>query len=293
MQIERHEIRIFSAVVEEGGFSRAAERLHISQSAVSQAVANLEHKLDTQLLLRKGRPRLTEAGKRLYSFAENVILEEQLALADIQSIRSGALSTLNLAMNSLVNRLYGRELLLEFCERNPLTRLKLDVAPSREIIYGVDEGRWELGFGPFQAQMPGYFVSRPFFTEERVLVVHESHPLFEAVMQDPEPHLGSITLLASYLDDASKRRGQEQRLRNQFAGVWEISNLGLRLALAEEGKGAAYLSNRLLETLVGYHPIPGLEISNFERKVGLYYKDHRPLSEGAKRFIAICERHFD
>ena len=72
-----------------------------------------------------------------------------------------------------------------------------------------------------------------------------------------------------------------------------MSNLGLRLALAEEGKGAAYFSNRLLETLVGYHPIPGLEISNFERTVGLYYKDHRPLSEGAKRFIAICERHFD
>ena len=45
MQIERHEIRILSAVVEEGGFSRAADRLNITQSAVSQAVANLEHKL--------------------------------------------------------------------------------------------------------------------------------------------------------------------------------------------------------------------------------------------------------
>ena len=38
MQIERHEIRVFSAVVEEGGFSRAAERLNISQPAVSQAI---------------------------------------------------------------------------------------------------------------------------------------------------------------------------------------------------------------------------------------------------------------
>ncbi len=292
MQIERHEIRIFSAVVEEGGFSRAAERLHISQSAVSQAVANLEHKLDTQLLRRKGRPSLTEAGKRLFSFAQTVINEEQLALADIQSIRSGALSTLNLAMNSVVNRLYGRVLLLEFCERNPLTRLKLAVAPSREIIYGVDEDRWELGFGPFQAQMPGYFVTRPFFSEERALVVHESHPRFDAMMADPEAELSKITLLTSYLDDASKRRGQEQRLRNQFAGVWEISNLGLRLALAEEGKGVTYLSNRLLETLRGFHRIPGLEISSFERQVGLYYKDHHALSEGAKRFLAICERHF-
>ncbi|MFP6816104.1 MAG: LysR family transcriptional regulator, partial [Pseudomonadales bacterium] len=76
MQIERHEIRIFSAVVEEGGFSRAADRLNITPSAVSQAVANLEHKLDTQLLLRKNRPELTEAGNRLFSFTQAVIKQE-------------------------------------------------------------------------------------------------------------------------------------------------------------------------------------------------------------------------
>jgi LysR family transcriptional regulator, hydrogen peroxide-inducible genes activator len=292
MQIERHEIRIFSAVVEEGGFSRAAERLHISQSAVSQAVANLEHKLETQLLLRKGRQRLTEAGKRFFSFAQTVIKEEQHTLADIERIRTGALSTLNLAMNSTVNSVYGRELLLEFCERNPLTRLKLDVAPSREIIYGVDEDRWELGFGPFQQHMPGHFVTAPCFRETRLLVVHEAHPRFAALQSDPLPQLAHCTLLTSYLDDVTKRPGHEQRLRNQFASVWEVSHLELRLALAEAGKGVTYLSDRLLPRLEGFHAIPGLAFSRFGRNVGLYYKRHRALSEGAKRFIAICDRHF-
>ncbi|MEZ5560648.1 MAG: LysR family transcriptional regulator [Pseudomonadales bacterium] len=292
MHIERHEIRIFSAVVEEGGFSRAAERLGISQSAVSQAVANLEHKLDTQLLLRKGRPQLTEAGKRLFTFTQTVINEEEAALADIQRIRTGALSTLSLAMNSVVNRMFGRELMLEFCERNPLTRLKLDVAPSREIIYGVDEDRWELGFGPFQQHMPGHFVTKRFFSEQRMLVVHEAHPRLERLLADPEPELGRTTLLTSYLDDVTKRPAQDQRLRNQFADVWEVSNLDLRLALAEAGKGVTYLSDRLLSQLSGFRAIPGLEISSFEREVGLYYKSHRALSEGAKRFIAICERRF-
>lgn len=292
MQIERNEIRVFTAVVEEGGFSRAAERLHISQSAVSQAVANLEHKLDTQLLLRRGRPRLTEAGKRLLAFAQTLINEEQRALADIQRIRTGALSTLNLAVNSVVSRVHGRALMLEFCERNPLTRLKLDVAPSREIIYGVEEDRWELGFGPFQHHMPGHFVTTPYFTEARLLVVHEAHPSFERLLAEPDATLPSVTLLTSYLDDATRRPGQEQRLRNQFASVWEVSNLELRLALAEAGKGVTYLSNLLLDRLEGFHPIEGLEISRFEREVGLYYKRHRALSEGARRFVAICERRF-
>ncbi|MEQ8857128.1 MAG: LysR family transcriptional regulator [Pseudomonadales bacterium] len=292
MQIERNEIRVFAAVVEEGGFSRAAERLHISQSAVSQTVANLEHKLDTRLLLRKGRPRLTEAGKRLFSFAQTLGNEEERALADIQRIRSGALSTLNLAMNSVVSRVHGRALMLEFCERNPLTRLKLDVAPSREIIYGVEEDRWELGFGPFQHAMPGHFATTAFFTEARLLVVHEAHPRFAALKDDAEAELGATTLLTSYLDDATRRQGQEQRLRNQFASVWEVSNLELRLALAEAGKGVTYLSNLLLDQLGGFHPIGGLDISRFEREVGLYYQRHRALSEGARRFIAICEAHF-
>lgn len=292
MQIERNEIRVFAAVVEEGGFSRAAERLHISQSAVSQAVANLEHKLDTRLLLRKGRPRLTEAGKRLFSFAQSLINEEQRALADIQRIRTGALSTLNLAMNSVVSRVHGRALMLEFCERNPLTRLKLDVAPSRELIIGVEEERWELGFGPFQHHMPGHFELTPYFTEARLLVVHEAHPRFEALQAEPEAELSAATLLTSYLDDAARRPGQEQRLRNQFASVWEVSNLELRLALAEAGKGVTYLSNLLLDRLGGFHPIEGLEISRFEREVGLYYQRHRALSEGARRFIAICQSHF-
>lgn len=292
MQIERHEIRVFAAVVEEGGFSRAAERLNVSQSAVSQAVANLEHKLDTRLLIRKGRPKLTEAGKRLLGFAHTVINEEQRTLADIQRIRVGALSTLNLAVNSVVSRVHGRGLMLEFCERNPLTRLKLDVAPSRELIYGVDEDRWELGFGPFQHNMPGHFVTTPFFTEERRLVVHEAHPRCAELRRDPETEFATATLLTSYLDDAARRPGHEQRLRNQFASVWEVSNLELRLALAEAGKGVTYLSDRLLDQLDGYHCIEGLEISRFEREVGLFYKRHRALSEGARRFIATCEDYF-
>ena len=72
MQIERNEIRCFHAVVEAGGFSRAAERLDLSQSAVSQAIANLEHRLGAVLLRRGSPPQLTEAGIRLLRFAETV-----------------------------------------------------------------------------------------------------------------------------------------------------------------------------------------------------------------------------
>ncbi len=292
MQIERNEIRIFAAVVEEEGFSRAAEKLGISQSAVSQAIANLEHKLDCQLILRGRRPELTESGKRLFSFSRLVINEEAVALDDLARIRSGALSTLNLAMSSAVNRFHGERLLLEFCEKNPLTRLKLDVAPSREMVYGIDEDRWELCFGPFQSRMPGHFELLPLFRETRYLVVHENHPDFRALTRAPEECLGAQTLLTSYLDDPGRRPGSSQRIRDQVQDVWEVSHLELRLALCAAGRGITYLPDGLLADLQGYHEIPGLEVSSFQREVGLYYKKHKALSEGAKRFIGICQRAF-
>ena len=292
MQIERNEVRIFAAVVEENGFSRAAEKLGISQSAVSQAVANLEHKLDCQLLLRGRSPELTESGKRLFSFSRLVINEEAVALDDIQRIRAGALSTLNLAMSSAVNRFHGERLLLEFCEKNPLTRLKLDVAPSREMVYGVEEDRWELCFGPFQSRMPGHFELLPLFRETRYLVVHENHPDYRSLTREPTASLGSQTLLTSYLDDPGRRPGSSQRIRDQVQDVWEVSHLELRLALCTAGRGITYLPDRLLGELDGFHEIPGLEVSSFEREVGLYYKKHKALSEGARRFIGICQRAF-
>lgn len=291
MQIERQEIRVFSAVVEEGGFGRAAETLDVSQSAVSQAIANLEHKLDTALLIRGRKLELTEAGKRFFSYARTVINEESETLSDIGRIRTGALSTLNLAMSSTVNRFHGIRLLLEFSERNPLTSLKLDVAPSREMVYGVDEDRWELGFGPFQSRMPGHFECLDFYREHRMLVVHEHHPQFAELMADPLANMSQQTLLTSYLDDAGKRPGNA-RIRDMVGDVWEVSHLELRLALCAAGKGVLYLSERLLNELPGYHHLSGLDISTFERDVGLYFKKHKALTEGAKRFIGICQREF-
>jgi DNA-binding transcriptional LysR family regulator len=139
--------------------------------------------------------------------------------------------------------------------------------------------------------MPGHFATTPFFQEKRQLVAHERHPRFHALMQAPSKELAQLTLLTSYLDDATKRPGSE-RLRNQFASVWEVANLEMRLTLAEAGMGITYLSDRLIDDLDGYHRIADLDISTIDRVVGLFYKKHIALSEGAKRFVAICQQRF-
>jgi DNA-binding transcriptional LysR family regulator len=286
MQIERNELRCFQAVIETGGFSRAAERLDLSQSAVSQTIANLEHRLGTVLLRRGHPPQLTEAGIRLLRFAEKVLNEERETLADIAQIKSGALSTLSLALAPATNARFGVALLRDFCERNPLTRLKVVVAPSREIVHGVSDGRWELGFGPFQHSMPEYFSFHPCFPETRRLMIAADHPARAALRKDPVAALHTLPLITSYLEDSARRPGS-QRIRNAFGSVWEVSHMELRLALAAERKGATFVTD-LIEPPEGLVPVEGLPFSNIERQVGVYYLRHQALSQAGARFLALC-----
>ena len=292
MQIERNEIRCFHAVVEAGGFSRAAERLELSQSSVSQAIANLEHRLGAVLLRRGTPPQLTEAGIRLLRFAETVLNEERETLADIAQIKSGALSTLSLALSPAANSRFGVALLKEFSERNPLTRLKVVVAPSREIVYGVSDGRWELGFGPLQHTMPEYFAFHPCLSETRRLMISRDHPQRDALARDALGTVRTLPLVTSYLDDLARRAGGD-RLRNAFASVWEVSHMELRLALVAEGKGVTYVSDMVANLPSELVHIEGLPFSSVERQVGVYYLRHQSLSQAGLRFLALCRERWN
>ena len=291
MQIERNEIRCFHAVVEAGGFSRAAERLDLSQSAVSQAIANLEHRLGATLLRRGNPPQLTEAGIRMLRFAEAMMNEERETLADIAQIKSGARSTLSLALSPAANARFGVALLKEFSERNPLTRFKIAVTPSREIVYGVSDGRWELGFGPLQHSMPDYFAFHACFSETRRLMIAADHPSREALRRDPQETLRTLPLVTSFLDDIA-RRPSGDRLRNAFASVWEVSHMDLRLALIAEGKGVTYLSDLVTDIPSNLVPIEGLPFSSIDRQVGVYYLKHQPMSQAGARFVALCRERW-
>jgi DNA-binding transcriptional LysR family regulator len=292
MQIERHEIRCFHAVVEAGGFSRAAERLELSQSAVSQAIANLEHRLGAVLLRRGNPPQLTEAGIRLLRFAETMMHEEREALNDIAQIKSGAMSILSLALSPASNARFGMALLKSFSERNPQTRFKVVVAPSREIVLGVSDGRWELGFGPLLRSMPEYFSFHACFSETRRLMIARNHPCWDALRRDALATLRTLPLVTSYLDE-SPRRSRASRLRNAFANVWEVSHMELRLALVAEGKGVTYVSDLVTNIPDELVPIEGLPFSSIERQVGVYYLRHQPLSQAGARFVALCRERWN
>ncbi len=292
MRLEAQELRVLAAVVENNGFKRAAEKLCVSQSAVSQAIAVLERKLDQRLLQRTPLTP-TEAGMRLLTYAQHVAHEEELLLGDLADIRRGQSAKLSLALNSTINRYHAPELVLEFCRENPYARLQVEELPSRQVIQAVVAGTTELGMGPFQTHMPAVDCI-PLFEELRTLVVSRRHPQFHALQLEPLAVLSGLPLLASYLDDPEQRPAM-QRIRDHFGGVWEVRPIGLRLELLAAAHAVGYVSDLVLarEPLCAdLVEVEGLPFSRIARRVGLFYRKDSRLSAGAGNFVELCRERW-
>lgn len=289
LHIETHEIRVFKAVYEENGFKKAADKLFVTQSAVSQTISNLEKKLDT-LLLQRNPLKLTETGIRLLNYAEAVLAEEDNLLTDINNINNGILSTLLIAMNSTVNSLYGPELVSQYCDESPLTRIKLNVMPSRQIITAITSDLWELGFGPFQKSMPEHFQTIALFGDERVLMISSDHPMYQSIVSEGEHKLREIPLIVSHLDDPDMRPAID-KLRDNFGTIWEVSDLTLRISLVARGLGMTYLDQRMVAAAPQCNDFKALEFVSFAKiplTFGLYHRKGKQLSMGANHFIEVC-----
>ncbi|HEX5420586.1 MAG TPA: substrate-binding domain-containing protein, partial [Gammaproteobacteria bacterium] len=229
---------------------------------------------------------------RVLRFAETLINEERETLADVALIKSGAASTLSLALSPAANARCGISLLREFSERNPLTRLKVVVAPSREIVSGVGEGRWELGFGPLQHEMPAYFALHVCFGETRRLMISRDHPSLTQVRRDPAGIVRTLPLVTSYLDEPAARHPGTERLRDAFGSVWEVSHMELRLRLVAEGHGVTYVSDLVADVPEELVPVEGLPYSRIEREVGAFHLKHKQLSQAGARFVALCRERW-
>jgi DNA-binding transcriptional LysR family regulator len=138
--MEIRQLRYFLTVAEELHFGRAAERLHIVQSAVSQQLRRLERELGAELFDRTTRVvRLTEAGRRLLPHARDVLAAESRARATITELRTEQAATLRFGTSSgLGTRLDA--VLAEFARLAPHAQLELVTGTTDDRLKRVRSG---------------------------------------------------------------------------------------------------------------------------------------------------------
>jgi len=250
--MDTRQLAAFCAVVERKSFSQAAERLGVTQPAVSLQIRSLEQRLGTQLLDRSGRRvEPTEAGLRLYASAQKLLALEQQLLEDVTGDAEGAISgTLELGASTGPGGTVVPVLLCEFHEAHPDVRVRLSVSDTQTVVAQVAERELELGVVG-AAPRPRGVAYEPFFRDEVVLACPSGHRLAGKTATLDDLRTEPLILMQ---DGAGVRQVIEDELRRVGTRLRDLDvriELGLqesvRSAVAA-GHGVTFISRTAIES---------------------------------------------
>lgn len=177
-------LSIFQAVAATGSISAGALRLHISQSAVSKQLGEFEHALGVTLFDRLPRGvRLTEAGRLLQGYANNLVALEAEAESAIRDLKLGVRGRLRLGASRTVGAYLMPALLARYRRRHPDVELFLQVDSTGVIEQRLIASELDIGFteGIVGSELLDY---RVFDRDELVLIAAPGHAVTRI---DPVP----------------------------------------------------------------------------------------------------------
>jgi DNA-binding transcriptional LysR family regulator len=177
--MEFKQLRSFIEVVHRGGFTQAAHTLHISQSAVSKQVAQLEQDLGTPLLERQGSHlHLTAAGRIVLERGEAMLRLRQELQSELDDLSQLGRGELRLGLPLLGSDALFAGLFAEYRRRYPNITIHLLEGGSRSVEQAVQSGELELG-GSLTPNDPA-FAYQPFCNEPLDALLPVDHPLANA-----------------------------------------------------------------------------------------------------------------
>lgn len=175
--MELYQIGYFIEIARQRSFTRAAERLHMAQPALSQQMKNLETELGTALFIRgRKETQLTAAGKAFLPRAEALLAQAAAAKAivsDVAQLRGGKLIV---AAIPSVSACLLPEVIRSFSKQHGKVELQLIEDSSERVADCVESGLADLGFLQLPASKTA-FETRTIITEPFVLLVAKSHAL--------------------------------------------------------------------------------------------------------------------
>lgn len=144
--MQRTDLQIISVLAEEGNMRRAADRLFVSQPALSQRLHSIEEDWGTIIFIRSKRGlALTPAGEEIAAYAKETLLKEEEVKEAIASHHSDVYGTLKLAVTSIIGQYWLPQVLKKFLDRYPLVKISLVTGWSSEILQHMYEADCHIG----------------------------------------------------------------------------------------------------------------------------------------------------
>lgn len=240
--MELRQLVYFEAVVRHGGFTRAAEQLHIAQPAISAQIRRLETELGTPLLQRTTRRVvLTHAGEVFVVRARTILAEVDSAQADLHDLATVVRGQVRIGATDVLGALDLPASMAQFRRRHPGVTLTLRTGLIAELLVAITDGAIDVVVGPVHADLPSRHVAHPLVEESLVLVTPPDHPggvhrldTLAAVRDEPFVCLPAGSGLHAILTEAALADGFVPRIELQTqspASIRELVAAGLGVAL--------------------------------------------------------------
>jgi len=289
--MEISQLEVFLAVAREGGFSRAAEKLYRTQSAVSQAIRKLESEIGELLFDRSTRDGvMTDAGRVLQEYAERLLnLRENAreALAELRELQKGKLVV---GANEFT-ALYLLRVLAEFRRLHPAIRIVVQRSLGSHIPDDVRRHNYEFGVLTYDPQDPE-LASVVVYSDELIFVVPPQHPLARE-SQVSIRQLGAESFVAHIVSSPYREKviqAFEKHKTPLHMGV-ELPTLQAIKRFVAMGNGVAFLPEISVEDEIARGELVRIPVQELRvhRKLRLIYRKSAALSHAGRAFLKIAE----
>ena len=292
--MDTRQLAAFCAVVERRSFSQAAERLGVTQPAVSLQVRSLERRLGRQLLDRSGRRvEPTEAGLRVYRAAQRMLqLEEQL-VDEVAGAGEGELAgTLALGASTGPAAIVVPLLLCEFHRLHPGVRVSLAVHDTQTVVDLVADRELELGIvGAARRHRSVAFA--PFFRDEVILACPPGHRFAGRTVTLDELRDEQLIVMQ---EGAGVRQLIEDELRRSRMRLRDLP-IAMELGLQESvrsavhaGYGVTFISRSAVESDLAAGTLTAARVEGLDlaREVSVARAAGRAPTRAADAFLAFA-----
>ncbi len=285
------QLEVFLAVAMEGRFSRAAEKLYRTQSAVSQTIRKLEEELGEPLFDRSSREGvLTDAGKVLQEYAEkllNLRTDAQEALVELRELHKGKLV---IAANELTV-LYLLPIVAAFRRLHPMIKVAVQRALGSHIPDDVLRHNVELGlltYDPQEPQLHAVVV----YQDELAFVVPPAHPL-ASQEQVSIRELGAESFVAHIVQSPYREKVIQafRRYKTPLHMDIELPTLQAIKRYLVMGNGVALVPEISVEGELARGELVRIPVKELQlhRKLRLIYRKEASLSHAARAFLTLAE----
>ncbi|WP_449619666.1 LysR family transcriptional regulator [Robertmurraya sp. Marseille-Q9965] len=279
---------VFLTVVESGSFTKAGEKLGLSQSGVSHNISTLETELGIVLLQRnRNGISLTDAGERVLLHIRQIIHHAKLLEQEAALIQGLEVGSIKIATFPSFSSRFLPGLIRKYINKYPGIQIEVFEGGYDDIKSWITSGKTDIGFLTLPARE---FETIQLLKDDLFVLVPETHRLSKMKMVQVDAlNNESFIMPKAGCDALIKKLFRDHKVQPNI--IFEINDNNTIISMVQEGLGITIIPEMVLPKNIPNTKVIPIEIDLY-REIGLAIKSIKQASPSVKKFMEIIQEQF-